>query len=170
MASRSLVQRARSAVIFSLVSDKIRSTSANALFAGCVGLALQRRALNFERSSLALKLIDLRRHGADLDRERRRSLVHQVDGLVRQKAVADVAMRKRGRGNNRRVLDAHVVVRLVALFQAAQNRDRVLNVGLAHVDDLEAALQRRVLFDVLAVLVQRGCADGPQLAARQEPA
>ena len=59
------------------------------------------------------------------------------------------------------------MVRLVALLQAAQDGDGVLDVGLADVDDLEAPLQGRVLLDVLAVLVQRGCADGPQLAARQ---
>ena len=65
------------------------------------------------------------------------------------------------------VLDAHVVVRLVALFQAAQDGDGVFDVGLADVDDLEAALEGRVLLDVFAVLVQRGCADGAQFAARQ---
>ena len=38
---------------------------------------------------------------------------------------------------------------------------------LAHLDRLEAALQRRVLLDVLAVLVERGGADRLQLAAGQ---
>ena len=38
---------------------------------------------------------------------------------------------------------------------------------LAHLDRLEAALQRRVLLDVLAVLVERGGADGLQLTAGQ---
>ena len=38
---------------------------------------------------------------------------------------------------------------------------------LAHQDLLEAALQRGVLLDVLAVLVERGGADHPQLAAGQ---
>ena len=37
--------------------------------------------------------------------------------------------------------------------------------GLADEDRLEAALQRRVLLDVLAVFVEGGRADGPQLAA-----
>ena len=39
--------------------------------------------------------------------------------------------------------------------------------GLADHDRLETALKRGILFDVLAVLVERGCADGMQLAARQ---
>ena len=38
---------------------------------------------------------------------------------------------------------------------------------LADEDRLEAALQRGVLLDVLAVLVERGRADAVQLAARQ---
>ena len=38
-------------------------------------------------------------------------------------------------------------------------------VGLADVDRLEAALERGVLLDVLAVLVERGGADAAQLAA-----
>ena len=167
MASRSLVQRARRAVICSVSAASFALHLLAALDAVGVGLALQRCALDFERGRLALELIDLGGHGADLNGERSGGFVHQVDGLVGQKAVADVAMRERGRGHNGRVLDAHVVVRLVALLQAAQNRDGVFDVGLADVDDLEAALEGRVLLDVFAVLVERGCADGAQLAARQ---
>ena len=132
-----------------------------------VGLALEGGALDFERSGFALELIDLGGHGADLNGERGSGFVDQIDGLVGQEAVADVAMRERGRGHDRRILDAHVVVRLVAILQAAQNGDGVLDVGLADVDDLEAALEGRVLLDVLAVLIERGCADGTQFAARQ---
>ena len=43
----------------------------------------------------------------------------------------------------------------------------VLDRRLAHVDLLEAALERGVLLDVLAVLVERGGADHAQLAARE---
>ena len=59
------------------------------------------------------------------------------------------------------------MVRLVAVAQTAQDRDGVLDARLADEDRLEAALQRGVLLDVLAVLVQRRRADGPQLAAGQ---
>ena len=59
------------------------------------------------------------------------------------------------------------MVHLVALLEAAQDRDRVLDRGLAHEDRLEAALEGRVLLDVLAVLVEGGGADAAQLAARQ---
>ena len=56
---------------------------------------------------------------------------------------------------------------LVAFLEAAQNADGVLDARLANVDLLEPALQGGVLFDVLAVLVQRRCTDQPQLAAGQ---
>ena len=56
---------------------------------------------------------------------------------------------------------------LVALLEAAQDGDRVLDAGLAHVDGLEAPLEGGVLLDVLPVLVEGGGADAAQLAARE---
>ena len=57
------------------------------------------------------------------------------------------------------------MVHLEALAQAAQDRDRVLDRRLVDQHRLEAALERGVLLDVLAVLVERGRADAVQLAA-----
>ena len=57
------------------------------------------------------------------------------------------------------------MVVLVALLEPAEDRDRVGHVGLADEDRLEAPLERGVLLDVLAELVERGRADRPQLAA-----
>ena len=62
---------------------------------------------------------------------------------------------------------SHLVVRLVAILEPAQDRDRVLDDRLAHHDRREPALERRILLDGLAVLVERGRADQPQLAARE---
>ncbi len=59
------------------------------------------------------------------------------------------------------------MVRLVALLESAEDRDGVLDARLAHVDLLEAALERGVLLDVLAVLVEGRRADQTQLAARE---
>ena len=130
-------------------------------------LLLQRLVLDLELLDAPLDLVDLGRHRVDLDAQARRRLVDQVDRLVGQEAVGDVAVREGGGGDDRGVLDAHAVVHLVALLEAAQDRDRVLHAGLAHVHRLEAALERRVLLDVLAVLVERGGADRAQLAARE---
>ena len=54
---------------------------------------------------------------------------------------------------------------LVALAQAAQDRDRLLDRRLVDEDRLEAPLERGVLLDVLAVLVERRRADRVELAA-----
>ncbi len=59
------------------------------------------------------------------------------------------------------------MVDLVALLQAAQDRDRVLDARLADEHGLEPALERGVLLDVLAVLVERRRADRAQLTARE---
>ena len=48
-----------------------------------------------------------------------------------------------------------------------QDLQRILDIGLIHGDRLEAALQRGVLLDVLAVLVEGGGADDLNLAPAQ---
>ena len=76
-------------------------------------------------------------------------------------------MRKRRRGDDGRVFNAHAVVHFVLLFQAAQDRDGVFDIGFADEDDLEAAFERCIFLDVLAVFVQRSGADGAQLSASE---
>ena len=56
---------------------------------------------------------------------------------------------------------------LVFVLQAAQDRDGVLDRRLGDEDRLEPPRQRRVLFDMLAILIERGRADAMQFAARQ---
>ena len=55
----------------------------------------------------------------------------------------------------------------VSFLQAAQDRNRVFNGGLANINLLKASLERRVLFNVFLVLVERGRADATQFATRQ---
>ena len=59
------------------------------------------------------------------------------------------------------------MVRLVPVAETLEDLDRVRDGRLLDVDRLEAPLERRVLFEVLAVLVPRGRADRLELAARQ---
>ena len=117
-------------------------------------------------------LVERHLRGLDLGRGRcvaqadaRRGLVDEVDGLVRQEAVGDVADAEVDGGLQRLVGDLELVVLLVALADAVQDLDRLFDGRLVHHDRLEAALERRVPLDVLAVLVQRGRADALQLAA-----
>lgn len=59
------------------------------------------------------------------------------------------------------------MIDLVALLEAAEDGNGVLNGRLIDLHGLEAPFERRVLFDVLAVLIERRCTDAMQLAACQ---
>ncbi len=134
---------------------------------GRIRLPRQRRPLNLKRRRLPLQIINLHRHTANLDRQRRRRLIHQINRLVWQKTVRYVTVRERRRRHNRRILDPHLVVRLIALLQPAQNRHRILDIRLAHIHNLKPPFERRILLDVLAILIQRRRANRPQPTARQ---
>ena len=92
-------------------------------------------------------------------------LVDQVDRLVGEVPVLDVAVGERRRGVQRLVRDLAAVVRLVAVAQPAQDLHGVVDRRLLDADLLEAALERCVALEVLAVLVERRRADRLQLAA-----
>ena len=91
--------------------------------------------------------------------------VEHGDRLVGQEAVGDVAGGERGGGLERAGGEPDLVVLLVARREAAQDRDGVRDGRLAHEHRREAALERGVLLDVLAVLVVRRRADARELAA-----
>ena len=114
--------------------------------------------LLFQALELFRRLILLHPHPAG-------SLVHQVNGLVREEPVVDVPGGQLHGGLQSFVGDVQLVVLLILLAQALQDLQRGLLTGLAHGDRLETALQSGVLFDILAVLVQGRCADDLDLAA-----
>lgn len=107
------------------------------------------------------------RLGVDLHADAAGGLVDQVDGLVRQLPIGDVAVRQLGRGDDRAVGDAHPVVHFIAFLEATEDGDGVFLARLVHQHLLEAALQRSILLDVLAILVEGSSTDAVQLAARQ---
>ena len=131
--------------------------------------------LRLDRSLLrAARLLDLvlelavnGRRGHRLDAHARRGLVDQVDRLVRQEAVGDVAVSQVGGGHQRLIGDVHLVVLLVAVAQAFEDLDGLVLGGLVDDDLLEAALQSGVALQVLAELLERGRADRLQLAASE---
>ena len=133
----------------------------------CILFLLERLLLDAQPHDLAIDVVELLRFGIDLHLEPRRGLVDEVDRLVGQEAVGDVAVRQRRCRDDRGIGDDDAVMLLVAVLEAAQDRDRVLNVRLGDEDRLEPPRQRRVLLDVLLVLVERRRADAVQLAARQ---
>ena len=114
-----------------------------------------------------LDLLEVRRGLHALDAQAGAGLVDEVDGLVREVAVRDVALGQVGRGHEGLVGDGDPVVGLVAVPQALQDLDGVGHRRLLHLHRLEAPLEGGVLLQVLAVLVQRGGADGLQLTPGQ---
>ena len=127
-------------------------------------LLAERLPLDLELDPASLELVELDRHRVDLHAEAARRLVDEVDRLVRQEPLGDVAVGEGGGRDQRGVRDPDAVVDLVPLAQAAQDGDRLLDRRLVHEHRLEAPLERRILLDVLAVLVERRRADGVQLA------
>ena len=127
----------------------------------------QRQPLHFQLDEAAVDAIHRLRLAVELHADLRGGFVDKVDGFVRQLAVGDVAVGEDGGGDQRGVGDVDAVMHFIALLQAAQDGDGVFHRRLFHHHFLETALQRGVFFHVLAVFVQRRCADAMQLAARQ---
>ncbi len=130
-------------------------------------LLFQRLTLDFELHGAAQDFVELGGHGVDFGAQFGGGFVHQIDGLVGQEAVGDVAIGENRGAHQSGVFDAHAVVQFVTILQAAQNGNGVFHGRLIHHDGLEAAFQRGILLDVLSVFVERGSADAVQLAARQ---
>ena len=135
------------------------------VLAELVVLLLERHFLDFELHDLAADAVELLRHGIDLRADLGARLIHKVNGLIGEETVGDVAVGERRGSDKRVIMDTHAVIDLVALLQTAENGDRVLDRRLIHLHGLEAALERGILFDILAVLIERRGADAVQLAA-----
>src|SRR5699024_8099223 len=99
-------------------------------------------------------LVDLTqtlRGGHALDAHAGAGLIDEVDGLVREETVVDVAVGQVRGGGEGTVGDGHAVVRLVAVAQTLEDLDGQLDGGLRDLHRLETTLESGVLLDVLAV-------------------
>ena len=134
------------------------------LLGGVIGLLHERLLLDLQLGELTRGGVDLDRHAVELHAQAACGLIDQVDGLVGQEAVSDVAIGEVGGGHERAIGDMHAVEDLVLLLEATQNRDGVLDGGLGDHHGLETSGECRVLLDVLTVLVERGRADRMQVA------
>lgn len=148
-----------------LLVGEVAAQLLQALLGGRVGLLVERQLLHAQPVDDPLQLVDLDGRGVDLHPQPGRGLVDEVDGLVGQEARGDVPVGEGRGGDERAVRDDHLVVGLVPALEATQDRDGVLDGRLGDQHLLEAPLQRRVLLDPLAVLVQGGGADHAQFAA-----
>src|SRR5258708_4253048 len=97
----------------------------------------------------------------------RAGFVDQVDGLVRKKAVGDVAVRKINRIAERFVGVADGMEFFVTLANTLDHLHGLLFVRRGNLHGLEAALQRAVLLHRLAVFARRCRANALNLSARE---
>ena len=132
-----------------------------------VGFLLEGFALDFELHLAASGFVQLGRHRVDFGAQLGRGFIDQIDGLVGQEPVGNVAVAEDRGGHQARILDADAVMDFVALAQAAEDGNGVFDRRLIDQNGLEAAFESRVLFDVLAIFVERGRADAVQFAAGQ---
>ena len=112
-----------------------------------------------DRSDLFLDRLEIGRCPLRLHTHAGSRLIHQVDRLIGQEAVVDIA------AGERLVRDGEVMMRLVLVAQPLEDLKRLLARRLADLHRLEAALQRGVLLDIFSVLGKRRGADDTDLAA-----
>ena len=87
-----------------------------ALAGGFVFFFFERALLDFQLHDLPLQLIDFGGHGVQLHAQARSGFIHQINGFIRQKAIADIAVRERGRRHQRGILNANAVVYFITLL------------------------------------------------------
>ena len=95
------------------------------------------------------------------------SLIKDVNCLVWQEAVLNVAARKRNSSLDGSFSVVDVMVLLVAILKTVDDRNGVVVVWLADVDWLETPLKCGVLLDMFTVLFCRSCADDLDFSTRQ---
>ena len=132
-----------------------------------VVLVFERSFLDLHLDDLTVDHVELGRHRVHLGADHRAGLVDEVDGLIGEEAVGDIAVRERRSGDDRGVRDLHAVEHLVSRFQTTQNGNRVFHARLLHKNGLEPPLERRIFFNILPVLVERRCTDAVQFASCQ---
>ena len=133
----------------------------------CVRILFHRLALYLELNKATFQFVHRLRLGIDFHPDAAGGLVDQVDRLVGQLPVGDVALGQLCRGDDRAVGDVDAVMHLVAFLQSPEDRDGVLLIGLVHQHLLEAALEGGILLHILAVLVESGGANTVQFTAGQ---
>ena len=93
--------------------------------------------------------------------------VDQVNCLIWQEAVGNIAVRMRDGEVDGVVCISDGVEFFVAIFDAEQDLDCIGLVRRRNLDGLETPLERTIFLNRLAIFARRGCADALNLAARQ---
>ena len=123
--------------------------------------------LGLDVLDLALDILQFRRAGHGANARAGTGLVHQVDGLIGQKAIRDVAIRHVDRRSHSAVGDLGFVMLLILGTKPFQDGDGVLNGRSLDFYALETAFQRGVLLNIFTILVKRRRADALHLTAAE---
>ena len=120
-----------------------------------------------DRFDFALQFLD--RLGASHlgNASARACFIENIDRLIRQIATGEIARGEFHGCLNRGGGKARFVVRFILRAEAVENFDGILFAGFIHLHLLEATFQSGILFDVLAVFIQRGCADALHFRAAE---
>src|SRR3989344_3786511 len=97
--------------------------------------------------------------------EMRCRFVYQVNRLVRQKSVGYITAGKTYRRPYSFIGNSHPVVKLVFLFEAAQNTYSIVNRRFTHIDGLKSSGKSSIFLYVLLIFFQSRGADCPKFAA-----
>ena len=95
------------------------------------------------------------------------SLIEDVNCLVWQEAVLDVTARKHNSSLDSSLGVVDMVVLLVAVLKAMDDRNGVVVVWLTDVDRLETPLKCSVLLDMFTILFCRSCTNDLDFSTRQ---
>ena len=139
-------------IAFLIQLESLRFDGGSPFEVGALGDGL---LLILKPPELLLLLLEVLGHTLSIDAELACGLVDEVDGLVREVALGEIAAAELHRGHHGRVVDLDLVVGLIARFDGSEHLDGILHGGLFEPDGLEAPLQGGVLLDIASILI--GC-------------
>ena len=131
----------------------------------CITIALNGSSFDFELCNFSRDFVEFFRHGIHFNSQFCGSLIHQVDSLVREEAITDVALTQLHGGNNGIVFNSHLMVIFVAFLQSTQDGDSAFLIGLINHHHLEASLQGFILLKIFLVFIERGGTDAAEFAS-----
>ena len=112
-------------------------------------------------------VVQLLRHGVDLQFQLSCGLINQVNGFVGKETVADITLRQLHSGDDSLVHDFHLMVVLITFLQATKDGDSAVFVWFFDFYGLETTFQSLIFLEVLLILIQGRGTDGAQFATRQ---
>ena len=123
--------------------------------------------LDLELADPAVKIGDGLRDGIHLQAQLGGRLIDEINRLIRKETARNVSVAEIDGSDERIVLNLDLVMVLVFLLEAAEDRDRLCRRRFVDRHDLEPPLQGLVGLEVFLVLIQRRGADGPQFTPGQ---